>query len=111
MSLTRKELIFYTEKMNVLNINQNKVYTIFKEKKVTYTQVFQNIDYKYNAVSSAINGINFNPKILIDIYQYLSAIKTPVTLECCTNLKREEKNLGYLLDNGFSYSEAIRIAI
>ena len=110
MKLTKEQRIHYTEKMKALNINQRKVYNLFKEKKITYTQIHDNIDYGYCGIRFNITGDRFNPKILIDIYEYLSSIKTPNTRDCFTNLKPYQKNLNYLLNNGFGYSEAIMIA-
>ena len=109
MKLTKEQRVYYTEKMKSLNINQRKVYNLFKDKKVTYTRIFENIDHGYGGIVSNIQGYNFNPKILIDIYQYLSSIPTIPNLDCFTNLKSHEKNLSYLINNGFSYSEAIQI--
>ena len=111
MKLTKEQRLHYTEKMKALNINQRKVYNLFKEKKITYTQIHDNIDYGYCGIRFNITGDRFNPKILIDIYEYLSSIKTPNTRDCFTNLKPYQKNLNYLLNNGFGYSEAIMIAV
>ena len=109
MKLTKEQKVYYTEKMKSLNINQRKVYNLFKDKKATYTRICENIDYGYGGIASNIQGYTFNPKMLIDIYQYLSSIPTIPNLDCFTNLKSHEKNLSYLINNGFSYSEAIQI--
>lgn len=110
MKLTKEQRLYYTEKMKALNINQRKVYNLFKEKKITYTQIYNSIDYGECGIRLNITGDRFNPKMLIDIYNYLSSLNPITTHDCFKNLKPYQKNLNYLLNNGFSYSEAIGIA-
>ena len=109
MKLTKKQSIYYTEKMNTLNINQKKIYELFKQKKVTYKRIQKNIGYGHYGIRFNIIGSTFNPKMLIDIYVFLSSIPSRPNIGCFENLKKNQKNLDFMLNNGFSYSEAIQI--
>ena len=110
MKLTKKENLFYSEKMKSLGINQRQVLNQFKLKKVSITILSDKIGFGYHAVFNNVKGYSFNPKIIIAIHQFLEGVKTPLDFSWCAKLTKEDKRLDNLLMNGFSYWEAVRIA-
>ena len=110
MKLSNKESNFYISKMKSLGINQRIVLKEMYSKNVSIKELSNNMDYCYMTVYNNVKGIYFNPKLLFEAYSILSKINLlDEKPEWVKNISKEQKNLGGLLINGFSYWEASRI--
>ena len=110
MKITKKENLFYTDKLESLGITYHDVCGITKDFYGLKSQICKDLNIASSSLSCVLSGDTNNPRIVFNVYQYLMKRHNNNYFNKMQNLKKEEKTLDYLLMNGFSYWEAVRIA-
>jgi len=108
--ITKKEKNFYSDKMIQLGITQGQIYDLTKKKWGLKAEISRSLNISSSSLSCILIGHTFNPKILVEVYEYLNKKHTNRYFKHLQDLTRAQKSVGSLLMNGFSYWEAIRIA-
>ena len=110
MKITKKENLFYTDKLESLGITCHDVHYMTKDFFGIKSKMCRELNIASGSLSCVLSGDTNNPRVVFNVYQYLKKRHNNNYFNKIQNLKKEEKSLDYLLMNGFSYWEAMRIS-
>ena len=110
MKITKKEKLFYSDKLETLGVDYHDVYEMTKQVFGLKSEICRNLNIASSSLCCVLTGQTNNPKTLYNVYQYLKERHNNPFFTQLQNIPKSDKRLDNLLMNGFSYWEAVRIA-
>ena len=109
MKITLKETWFYDQKLKDLGVSVESINNMFEGKRGLKSEVSKKLNIPFSSLTCSIKEHYNNPRTLFLIWEYLSNRPQKKENDNFKNISRLSKNLGSMLNEGFSYQEAIQI--
>ena len=110
MRLNKKNNVLFTNIAKSQGATPRGVLKECFRRKISISEIADHLGRNYNTVYGVLHGVFWSPKILVDADNYLLLKKDPLHIDGLMKLNKHEKSLDWLIQNGFSYWEAVRIA-